>query len=40
MNNNQTMISQIYSSWKNPDFQNLLKLYKNALDAKLIFRNR
>ena len=36
MNNNQTMISQIYSSWKNPDFQNLLKLYKNALDVKLI----
>lgn len=36
MNNNQTMISQIYSSWKNQDFQNLLKLYKNALDAKLI----
>lgn len=36
MNNNQTMISQILSSWKNQDFQNLLKSHKNFLDTKLI----
>ena len=36
MNNNQTMISQILSSWKNQDFQNLLELNRNSLDTKLI----
>lgn len=34
--NNKTMLSQILNSWNNQDFQNLLKLHKNALDDELI----
>lgn len=34
--NNKTMLSQILSSWKNQDFQNLLESNKSSLNSALI----